>query len=289
MHLPARPLVMRENWTHDELEPGRSAELTRVCSADDLFIFASATANHNPMHLPDQDGDGDGTPEGVVPGMWVAALISAVLGSLLPGPGTLYRSQTLDFTGRAMVGDTLTAKVTVIAREAGRLVRLSTTVARDDGSPVVTGEALVEAPARKMRFEDHELPALTVQRHVHFDRLIEAVRTAEPVPTAVIAPEEPMALEGALMAAAAGLIAPVLVGDPGRIAKAAETLGADLAGIRIVPAASHAEAARAGVGLVHKGEVRALMKGHLHTDVLLGGSSSATAGCARAAGSAMSS
>lgn len=213
--------VLRENLTWEELEPGRSAELSRLCTEDDLFVFASATGNHNPMHLPDEDGDGDGAPEAVIPGLWVAAMISAVLGSLLPGAGTLYRRQTLDFVGRAMLGDRLTARVTVTSREAGGLVRLATEVVKDDGSPVVTGEAVVQAPPRKLVRPDHDLPGLTVERHVHFDRLIARAATHEALATAVVAPEEPVALEGALMAAAAGLIRPILVGDPARIAAAA--------------------------------------------------------------------
>lgn len=90
-----------------------------------------------------------------------------------------------------------------------------------------------------------------------------------PVPTAVVAAGGAVALEGARLASDGGLIAPVLVGDQDTVRDAAHTIGWDIAGLRIVPAADDAAAAAAAVALVRGGEVQALMKGHLHTDVLL--------------------
>lgn len=75
-----------------------------MCTLDDLIVFANVSGNHNPMHLADHDGDGDGIPEALCPGMFVGSLISAVLGNVLPGAGTLYRSQQFDFLGRASAG-----------------------------------------------------------------------------------------------------------------------------------------------------------------------------------------
>ena len=89
------------NVPFDRLEVGMQASQTRVCLWDDLYVFANASGNLNPMHLPKEDGDGDGAPEAVAPGMWVASLISGVLGCKLPGPGTLYHAQTLRFVGRS--------------------------------------------------------------------------------------------------------------------------------------------------------------------------------------------
>ncbi|MDO5606716.1 MAG: MaoC/PaaZ C-terminal domain-containing protein, partial [Paracoccus sp. (in: a-proteobacteria)] len=90
-----------ENKTLDELRIGDSAELRRLVTADDLIIFATASGNYNTMHLPGFDTDGDGLAEEMAPGMFVASLISGVLGSILPGPGTLYRNQLLSFQERA--------------------------------------------------------------------------------------------------------------------------------------------------------------------------------------------
>ncbi|WP_179379334.1 bifunctional enoyl-CoA hydratase/phosphate acetyltransferase [Jannaschia marina] len=252
----------------DLLEPGAEARLERLCREEDLFVFANASGSFNALHLPDRDGDGDGRPEGVAPGMWIASLISAVLGNLLPGPGTVYRSQTLRFTGEARAGDTLTAHVRLIEKLPDRVLRFATRVEGPNGR-LVTGEAEVTAPARAIPVDTRAVPGLTVRRHLHFERLLALAEPLPPIPTAVVAPETPDALGGAMLGARHTLIAPILVGDPARIADAAEAEGLDLAGQEIVAVADHAEAAARAVALVHEGRARAVMKGHLHTDVLL--------------------
>ncbi len=260
---------MTENRTYDELRVGDTETIERLCRAEDLYVFAHASGNHNPMHLPDEDGDGDGVPEAIAPAMWVGSLISAVLGNVLPGPGTLYKGQTFRFGERAQAGDTLCVGVRVREKREDRVVLLDTWVRHLDGTSVAEGEAEVIAPAHKMRFEAGHVPGLTVQRHVHFDALLEHARHLPPVVTAVAAPEAPDALEGPLLAARMGLIEPVLFGDPDRIAAVARELGEDVSGLRIVEARDHGAAAAAAVKLVHDGEAGALMKGHLHTDELL--------------------
>lgn len=262
--------MILENRTLDELRPGDTAELTRVCTADDFYVFAVASGNHNPMHLPDEDGDNDPSTEAVAPAMWVGSLISAVLGNLLPGIGTLYRSQSLEFLDRAHAGDDLVVRVTVLDKNENGTVRLDTRVERPkDGATIVRGEALVLAPRTKHRFDDVDLPGLVVQRHRHFDALIERAESLPAIGVAVVAPEEPNALGGALLAARHGLIVPILVGARFLIEAAAREIGASLAGVEIIDIAEHAAAANAAVDLVVAGRAQALMKGHLHTDELL--------------------
>lgn len=89
------------NRPYDTLTVGDRAELTRICSEDDFYVYATNSGNHNPLHLATEDGDDDGIAEAVAPAMWVGSLISAVLGTMLPGAGTVYRSQSFDFVGRA--------------------------------------------------------------------------------------------------------------------------------------------------------------------------------------------
>ena len=256
--------MTRENRTYDELKVGDRAALTRLCTANDLYVFANVSGNHNPMHLPDESGEA----EAVAPAMWLGSLISAVLGNVLPGPGTLYRSQRFDFTGRAGAGQELEVSVEVIAKEADNLVRLATSVSCE-GSELVRGEAEVIAPDRKIFFDDTDLPGLIVERHIHFDRLLALAAPLDPIPTAVVAPEEENSLGGALLAARETLIAPILVGDRSRIEAAAKDLDADLSGMEIVEASDHVAAANLAVDLITQGRAAALMKGHLHTDDLL--------------------
>ena len=259
---------MIENRPYDALEIGDTAEMRRVVTEDDLFAFAQVSGNRNPMHLPDFDIDQDGTPDAVAPALWVGSLVSAVIGNRLPGPGTLYRSQSFRFLGRARAGQELTVRVRVLEKAEGRAVRLATEVAAA-GRPILDGEAWVIAPDRRLTFDDSVFPGLIVESHRHFDRLI---ALAEPLPairTAVVAPEEAGALAGALAARDRTIIAPILVGRGAAIRDLAARMGADLAGVEIVEAADDAAAAAAAVALVHDGRAQALMKGHLHTDVLL--------------------
>lgn len=261
---------MRENRTYEEIRLGDRAEMTRLCATDDLFAFAHCSGNHNPLHLADRDGDGDGIFEAQAPQMWVASLISGLLGWELPGPGVALESLSVRWMGVAQAGDQLVARAEVVAKEPENRIRLRVEVDRvSDKVALMGGEAVVRAPLRKMSFADDAIPGLIVQRHLHFDRLIAQARALGPVTLAVAAPENEVSLAGALEAKAAGLATPILVGDPERIGAAAAALGASLEGIEVVAAQGHHAAADAAVALVREGRAAALMKGQLHTDDLL--------------------
>ena len=256
-----------ENRPLDRLKAGDRAELRRLCTADDLLIFAVATGNHNPMHLPDTDGDGDGKPDGSAPGIFLAAMISAVLGNLLPGPGTMYHKQTVEFLGLARAGDELLARVEVLEVAATGLVRLRTEVLRlPSGEVILTGEAQVKAPQKSIRFDDADLPGLIVERHRHFKALIARAKSLPALTTAVVAPDDTPALQGAMAAFRQGIIIPILIGNAAEIRKAAEVCGEDLGGVEIISSDRPAEDA---VRLVREGRAQAVMKGRLHTEALL--------------------
>lgn len=249
-----------------DLAVGDTASITRIVTPDDLFVFARVSGNLNPANLPaTADGDGAGA---AAPSMWIGSLFSAVLGNLLPGPGTLYESQTLRFHARAQVGDTLSVTVRVTALRPPATVVLATSVERA-GTLIADGEAEVRAPARRWTAEVEALPELTVQRHRHVARLLTACNALPAMPTAVVAPEEANALMGALAGAREHLIVPILLGDEAKIRAIAAGLGADLTGIEIENLPSHSAAAARAVALVHEGRATAVMKGHLHSDELL--------------------
>jgi phosphotransacetylase/acyl dehydratase len=257
------------NTPYDALRVGMEARYERICIVDDLYVFANASGNLNPLHLPKEDGDGDGTPEALAPSLWLGALISAVLGNRLPGPGTLYQSQTLKFLGRAYTGDKVVAKVRVLEKLPGSVVRFKTWVERADGMLLVEGEAEVIAPQKQQSFEAADVPGLTVRDHEHFDRLLELARPLPPIPTSIVAPETAVALAGAILAAEQTLIVPILIGCQAKIEAAAAQINADLSGYEIINVPDHDAAAARAVALVHEGRARAVMKGDLHTDQLL--------------------
>jgi len=258
------------NRTFDELAVGERAEIRRLLTRDDLLVFAAASGNFNPVHLePGEPGTGaDSGP--VAPGMFIASVISAVLGTRLPGAGTLYLSQTLEFQERAQAGDEVLCEVEVIDKKDNGAVRLATRVTRaGDGATIVSGEAIVLAPRVKLESDASEVPGLIVQRHRHFEALLEGARALPALPVAVVCPDDANALGGALLAAREGLIVPVLIGRESAIRAAAQETGETLEGIEIIDIEGDAAASARACALVHEGRVRAVMKGHLHTDDLL--------------------
>jgi len=259
--------MTRKNKTYDEIKVGDEAVIHRVCAANDLYVFAHASGNLNPLHLPAVAGDGAG--ETVAPSMWVGALVSAVLGNVLPGPGTLYKSQSFRFLDRVHVGDDLAIAVRVKDKLPGNVVVLDTRVNGRGGDLVAEGVAEVLAPLRKIEMEDKAIPEILVTGHRHFDRLLALAAAQPPLVTAVVAPEEAHALGGALLGAQRSIIRPLLVGNSERIHAAAQELKQDISGCELIEAATPEAAAARGVALVHEGRAQAVMKGHLHTDELL--------------------
>ena len=261
-------MTLLTSTPYADLAIGQEAAMTRLCRAEDLYVFAHSSGNMNPMHLPRLDGAGDGMPEAVAPSAWIAALVSGVLGNLLPGPGTLYLSQTLRFVGRAHAGETVGIHVRVAEKLAGRAVRMEAWVDGPAGR-IAEGEVIVQAPDAVRSFDGATVPGLTVQSHRHFDALLARAEGLPPLPTVVVCPESPDAVMGALLARDHGLIDPVFVGAPDRIRAAAEEAGGDITGIETVDIPDHRAAALRAVAMIHEGRARALMKGHLHTDQLL--------------------
>lgn len=257
------------NIPYDELTVGQSCTLKRVVTENDFYVFAQVSGNMNPLHLSDYDGDGDGAREAVAPSMLVGSLISSALGNVLPGPGTLYKRQNLEFFGRAKIGDALEVFVEVKEKLPERVVRFDTEVRLEGGPVLVRGEALVIAPETKLVFEDMEPPTLRVDRHVHFQRLFEWCDELPALRVAVVAPEDEHSLGGALLAAEREFIVPILIGDAAKIHAVAEEIGEDVSAFEIIDVPNHHEAAGRAVQLVHEGRAQAVMKGHLHTDQLL--------------------
>ncbi|QDG74497.1 bifunctional enoyl-CoA hydratase/phosphate acetyltransferase [Labrenzia sp. PHM005] len=261
---------MATNRTYDQIKVGDTAEIVRECSSNDLLVFAHASGNRNPIHLPDTDWTGDGVVDKpVAPAMWVGGLASAVLGNILPGPGTMYKAQSFRFLGRAAVGDQLIVRVTVTEKKPDNILIMDMAVLRQDGLRLVEGVAEVIAPTETIEFDSSDIPALLVQRHRHFNRMIELAKSLPALTTAVVAPDDPNSLEGALVAAREGLIHPILIGAKSRIESAAQELNENLTGYELIDIEDESEAAGRAVQMVHEGTVKAVMKGHLHTDHLL--------------------
>ena len=261
-----------ENHPFAELSVGSGASLRRQVTQRDIQLFAAVSGDVNPAHVDALYARSSHFHEIIAHGMLGGALISTVLGTQFPGPGTIYLGQTLRFLKPVHIGDTLTVAVKVTALDAvHRHVWLDTRCTDQDGDVVIEGQAHVLAPAEKLRIARTDLPEpLMADRNLRYDQLLTAAKSLPRIRMGVVHPCSREALEGALEADRLGLVQALLIGPEARIRALADECGLDLTGLRIVDVPhSHAAADRA-VELARAGEVEALMKGSLHSDELLG-------------------
>jgi len=127
-----------------DLAQGDRAELTRVVEQDDIAAFVDAVGDHNPVHADREYAATTAFKEPIAPGIWTAGLVSAVIGTRLPGPGAIYLSQDLKFLKPVKAGDSISARVEVLEvnRERNR-IRLRTVCTNQRAEDVLTGEAVV--------------------------------------------------------------------------------------------------------------------------------------------------
>ena len=135
--------------TIDELSEGDWAEVLRHVEAGHVAEFVEAVGDYNPIHSDAEYAASTPFKEPIAPGVFTAGLISAAIGTKLPGPGAVYLSQSLRFLKPVKLGDTITARVTVmeVIRERNR-IRLATVCLNQRGDEVLTGEAWV-MPSRE--------------------------------------------------------------------------------------------------------------------------------------------
>lgn len=261
---------MIQNRLWNEIQTGAGAATTRHIRADDLFLFSRMSGHHNPLTLPAGALLADGKlAANSAPSMMLTAILAAVVGNRVPGPGTVWRSASFSFLAPVAPGDEVTASVTVTAKNQDGTIALAFKVVKSNGEAVAEGNGVVAPPVERISLPYIDIPEVMVERHVAFDRLLAAAKSGRPVPTAVVQPEDESSLGGAVEAWKAGLIDPVLVGTRSRIERCAAELGLDISGLALEECRDDEQAAARAVAMVHEGRVRSVMKGHLHTDVLL--------------------
>ena len=259
-----------ENRTFDEIQIDDSASLQRRLTLQDIKLFATMSGDVNPAHVDEDYARSSRFHEVIAHGMWGGALISTVLGTELPGPGTVYVGQTLQFHHPVRLGDLVTVKVTVAEKgpDNNRLL-LKCQVCNEAGTLVVDGDAEVLAPTEKIVRPRWTTPDVRLAERASLHRLLAGAKRCDPLRTAVVHPVDKTSLLGVIAAAEAKLIVPVLVGPERKIRDLAEAEGIDLSPYELVATEhSHAAAAEA-VALVRTGKVETLMKGSLHTDELM--------------------
>ena len=261
-----------ENKTYDEIAVGDEATLVRTLRPDDIQMFAIMSGDMNPTHVDPEYARSSSFREVVAHGMWGGVLISNVLGTQFPGPGTVYVDQTLHFERAVRVGDTLTVKVTCKHKfDHSHHIVFDCLCTNQESLTVIQGTAEVLAPLEKVRRPKVALPDLKLSetRKSRYEHLLEVSTGLSAIPMGVAHPCDPESLKGALLARDRGLIVPTLVGPEDKIRALAEQHGLDLNGCRMIDVAHSHAAAETTVALARSGSVEALMKGSLHTDELM--------------------
>lgn len=260
-----------ENRTFDEIQVADAASLTRTLTEKDIQVFAIMSGDINPAHVDVEYAQSDMFHKIIGHGMWGGALISTVLGTQLPGPGTIYISQTLRFKKPVAIGDTLTVSVVVTEKKPDKNRVIFSCECRNQKEDIVMeGQAEVIAPTKKIRRLKTVMPEISLRRpYSFFDAYIARAKEKGPLRAGVIQPVHPKIIEAVYDARQAGLIHPVLIGSRERILQAANEAGIDVQQDEIIDVeTSHAAIAKA-IQLAREEEVGVLVRGGVIREDLL--------------------
>ena len=262
---------MIENVTYDELFVGQSARLLRTLTLEDIQAFAAVSGDTNPAHL-DPEYANDTMFHGVIAhGMWGGALISALLGTKFPGPGTIYLQQDLHFSRPVRIGDTLAVVATVTSKDdEKKRVELDCLVENQKGEKVLFGTARIIAPTQKILRPKLNAPHIQLfDPEARLRSLLERAANLKALPCAVVHPCDKESLIGAIDSAKEGLIIPILIGPAKKILACAQEGNLDISGYELIDVPHSHAAADLASEMAAKRQVQIMMKGSLHTDELL--------------------
>lgn len=155
---------MLENYTINELTPGLQKTYAKTLTREDIALFARCSGDLNPLHLDEDFAATTPFGEPIGHGMWTGALISAAIATQLPGPGSVYRSQTLNFKHPVKIGDRVTVTLTVSEIKARlNLLVLDCEAHNQHGKLVAKGVAEVIVPTQKQSLAPGRLPEIIVK------------------------------------------------------------------------------------------------------------------------------
>ena len=154
-------MSMLQNRTYEELNPGDTAQLEHKVTERDLILFATVSGDVNPVHLDEEFAAGTPFKGRIAHGMLSGALISAAIACELPGPGSIYIGQELNFLRPVRLGDEIRIELEVLEKLPRNRVRIATRVLNQEGKKAVDGVATVMAPTEKISVQRPELPLVT--------------------------------------------------------------------------------------------------------------------------------
>ncbi|WP_323815052.1 MaoC/PaaZ C-terminal domain-containing protein [Cellvibrio sp. NN19] len=156
-------MKLLENYPINELAVGQSASYSKTLTEQDVILFAACSGDVNPVHLDKEYAATTPFGEPIGHGMWTGALVSAAIATRLPGPGSVYRSQSLSFKHPVKIGDTVTVTLAITEiKERVKLVALDCEAHNQDGKLIAKGVAEVIAPAEKLNLPAGVLPTISL-------------------------------------------------------------------------------------------------------------------------------
>lgn len=268
-----KPIIENiENKTFEEINLGDKASFTKVLTKQDIELFAVVTGNANPVHLNEDYAEKHLDNHKIIGhGAWIISMISYLLGNEIPGPGTIYKSQTSEFYHPVEVGDKLKISIVVTEKQTdSKLVTFKVSVINQKNIEIMSGLSIVKAPDKKLIAPKVHLPEISVKATTdYFKYVISQCQELEAVKVAVCHPCDYTSLQGPMDAAEVDLITPVLVGPKHLIEAVAKEHNIDLSKAEIIHTENAHESAAKAVELCRKGECEVLMKGSLHTDEMM--------------------
>ncbi len=152
-----------ENYPINELVIGQRASYSKVLTQQDVILFAACSGDVNPVHLDPVYAATTPFGEPIGHGMWTGALVSAAIATRLPGPGSVYRSQSLSFKHPVKIGDEITVTLIVSEiKERVKLVSIDCEAHNQDGKLIAKGVAEVIAPLEKLIINRGEIPEIRI-------------------------------------------------------------------------------------------------------------------------------
>jgi phosphate acetyltransferase len=260
-----------DNVLYEDIELGQSARLIRTLTPEDIRAFAAVSGDVNPAHL-DTSFANDSMFHGVIGhGMWTGSLVSTILGTQFPGPGTIYLEQSFRFKRPVRIGDTLTVEIVVVEKHDDKhTLVLECTINNQHGERVVSGEAKVMAPTEKIVRPRMQTPKLNVfDPQARIDAFIASLDADRPVRAAVVHPTHSSTLTAALNLRETGCVIPILVGPRSKIEAVAAETHIDLSVFELIDVKHSHEAAACAAQLAETGDVDFIQRGNLEKQELL--------------------
>ncbi len=133
--------------TIDQLKTGDQDSFTKTISESDIYLYAGVTGDLNPAHIDEEYAKKTFFKGRIAHGLFISGFISTVIGTRLPGPGSIYREQQVQFLAPVRIGDTITAKVEIIEMDMEKnKITLATQCFNQDGTMVIDGKAVIHPP-----------------------------------------------------------------------------------------------------------------------------------------------